>query len=623
MNRDQSGRSRLLSIQIVVVIGAAILIGKAFTLQLLNNSFRSRAQVIAIDKTTVYPSRGVLFDRNGKLMISNSPMYDLMVTFKQVDPNMDTLKFCQLLDIDTATFIKNLNKDWNNIRFAKSKPFVFLKKLSVPTFAKLEEHLHEFSGFYPVLRNIRGYPVAAGAHLLGYISEVSPRDIKNGEGVYSPGDYIGTIGLEKQYEQYLRGAKGYKYELKDNLGRIVGSFENGKKNIDPVGGSDLTTAIDIDLQAYAEWLMAGKVGSVVAIEPSTGEILTMVSTPTYDPNLLIITRERGKILSELLKNPEKPFFDRATMAKYPPGSIFKPIVGVIGLNEGVIRKSSSFKCQMGYYYAGRTYGCHRHGPVRDLANAVQISCNSFFFNTIRNIIDQYGFYNPQKGLDRFTTDIHKFGLGNKLGIDFPNENAGNIPTSAYYDKIYPKSKGSWKSPTVMSIGIGQGEIQLTSIQMANLAAIIANRGYFYTPHLVTKMSDGTPIDPKYTSKNSVDIVPKNFKSIIKGMRDAVLSGTATLANIPGVDICGKTGTSQNRGKDHSVFFAFAPRNNPKIAIAVYVENAGWGSSYAAPIASLVAEKYIKGSISESRKALETRMHETAITTINTVQENAH
>ena len=618
MKEGPNDRSRLQSIQIVMVVGALILIGKAFSLQLINNAFRSRAQAIAIDKTTTYPSRGVLLDRNGKLMISNNPMYDLMVSFKLVDANMDTTKFCKLLDIDKKTFVKNLNKNWKDVRFAQSVPYVFLKKLSVPTFARLSEHLHEFPGFFPVLRNIRGYPVNAGAHLLGYISEVSPKDIKKGEGVYTAGDYIGAIGLEKQYEKYLRGKKGYKYQLKDNLGRIVGSFKDGAQDVDPISGSDLKTSIDIDLQAYAEWLMEGKVGSVVAIEPQTGEILTLVSTPTYDPNLLIITRERGKIMKNLLKDPQLPFFNRAIMAKYPPGSVFKTLVALIGLNEGVISRNTGFKCNLGYNYAGHTYGCHAHSPVRTVDHAVQISCNSYFFQTLRKIVDQYGFYNPDKGLDRFVKDITKFGLGHRLGIDFPNESNGNIPTTAFYDKVYPKEKGSWKSPTIMSIGIGQGEVQLTTMQIANLAAIIANRGYFYTPHLVTNISNGTPIDSAYTVKRSVDVDEKHFGPVIHGMQMAVEAGTAPLARIPGLTVCGKTGTVQNttkNGKDHSVFFAFVPKDDPKIAIAVYVENAGWGGSFAAPIASLVAEKYVNGEIHETRKALEIRMNETVIKTV--------
>ncbi|HHB79683.1 MAG TPA: penicillin-binding protein 2 [Saprospiraceae bacterium] len=621
MKKGANDRKRLLAIQVVMTIGAFVLIAKATSLQLINNAFRSRAQAIAIDKTTTYPSRGILLDRNGKLMISNNPMYDLMVTYKLVNPHMDTAKFCELLDIDKSTFVKNMNKDWKDVRFSKSVPFVFLKKLSVPTFAKLQEHLHEYPGFFPVLRNIRGYPVHAGAHLLGYISEVSPKDIEKGNGIYSPGDYIGAIGLEKQYEKYLRGKKGYKYQLKDNLGRIVGSFKDGAQDVDPVSGSDLKTSIDIDLQAYAEWLMAGKVGSVVAIEPKSGEILSMVSTPTYDPNLLIITRERGKTLSKLLKDPQLPFFDRSIMAEYPPGSVFKTVVSLIGLNEGVIKRNTGFVCNHGYFYAGHLYGCHGHRPVHSVDYAVQISCNSYFFQTLRKIVDQYGFYNPDKGLDRFVHDVTKFGLGHKLGIDFPNEKSGNIPTTAYYDKIYPKKLGGWKSPAIMSIGIGQGEIQLTTLQIANLAAIMANRGYFYTPHLVTEISDGTPIDSIYSVKRSVDIDRQYFEPVIHGMQMAVEAGTAPLARIPGVTICGKTGTVQNaHKKDHSVFFAFAPKDDPKIAIAVFVENAGWGGSYAAPIASLVAEKYIKGEIDPSRKALETRMHETVINTIEKKDE---
>ncbi|MBK8557676.1 MAG: penicillin-binding protein 2 [Lewinellaceae bacterium] len=475
-------------------------------------------------------------------------------------------------------------------------------------YARLQEQLYKYPGFFVQVRNIRGYAYKVGAHLLGYINEVDQRDIDQGNGVYSSGDYIGAAGIEYEYESYLRGKKGVSFQLKDNLGRIVGRLENGDRDSAAVSGSDLITGIDIDLQEYGELLMQNKTGSIVAIEPKTGEILAMVSAPTYDPNLLMMTQTRGEIFSKLLTDPLKPFFDRTVMAKYPPGSIFKTVVSLVGMQEGTLNPNHGIACHGGYFYAGRTYGCHHHAPVNNAVDALGYSCNTYYFTEFRNIVDKFGFSNPQKGLDVFGKYCHEMGLGEQLQIDYPNESRGNIPDSKYYDGIYPRNRGGWRSPTIMSVGIGQGEVQLTTLQMANLAALIANGGYWYPPHLAKKFKDNRTIPERFLKKREVSIDPAYFKIVQEGMAQCVIKGTARACAIPDIQVCGKTGTSQNpHGDDHSVFFAFAPKENPKIAIAVYVENAGWGSSYAAPIASLMIEKYLNRSIRPERLPMEERM----------------
>jgi penicillin-binding protein 2 len=591
------------------VLGALALLGKAMYIQLFDETYSVRGTTAGIDKITVYPSRGLIYDRNQNLLVNNIPVYDLLVTYNRLDPEMDTTEFCKLLGIDKATFKENIEKDWASPRYSKVVPYVFLSRIPADTFARFQERLYEFPGFYPQVRNIRAYPYPNAAHLLGYIREVNQEEVDKSGGNYIPGDYIGAAGLELSYEDQLKGTKGIKFVLKDKFGREVGGYKEGTLDTLPISGKDLVSTIDIDLQAYGEFLMQGKTGSIVAIEPSTGEILAMASIPTYDPNKLSINSNRGKAFQELLEDPRLPFFDRTVMAKYPPGSIFKTVVGLVAMQEGVITPQTGFSCSNGYYYNGRLYGCHSHVYPGNVATAIQHSCNSYFWQTFRRIIDKKDFYKPKEGLDLFNDYVYQFGLGNELGIDFPREKAGNVPTSSYYDKVY--KKGGWKSPTIMSLGIGQGELQLTSLQMANLAAIMANRGYFYTPHLVKGYKNfSIDIDTTYTRKHQIDINKEYFEYIVEGMERVVTSGTATGAYISDISICGKTGTAQNpHGEDHSVFFGFAPRDNPKIAIAVYVENAGWGSSYAAPIASLMIEKYLRadGKISPYRQYLEDRM----------------
>ncbi len=607
-NYTDNYRNRFRIIQIVFFIAAATLLIKALFLQVIDNTYRDKASSVAISKYVKYPSRGLIYDRQQRLLVNNEPIYDLMVTYNQLSPEMDTAYFCQLLGINKKAFEKRLSKNWRSKQYSKSVPFVFMSKIPVDLYAKFQESLYEFPGFFVQVRNMRKYPYKRGAHVLGYIQEVTPKQIKSSEGAYALGDYIGASGLELAYEQELKGKKGVNYLLKDNLGRVVDKYKDGALDSAAVSGTDIISSIDIELQQYGEELMANKTGSIVAIEPSTGEILAMVSSPSYDPNLLSLHRDRGNAFKQLLEDTLKPFFDRSVMAKYPPGSIFKTVISLVALQEEVILPNQYFDCNMGYYYNGRTYGCHDHPPLYGVVAALQHSCNSFYFQTFRRIIDKPGYTQPEIGLANLNSYLDRFGLGHSLGTDYPNEGKGFIPDPAYYDKLYPKSKGGWRSPFIMSLGIGQGEIQLTTLQMANLAAIMANRGYYYPPHLIKEFSNNLPIPKQYTTRKEVGIDAKHFIPVVEGMQRVVTAGTGWTANVPGLDICGKTGTSQNpHGKDHSVFFAFAPKDDPKIAIAVYVENGGWGTTYAAPIASLMIEKYLKGEISNPRQWVENNM----------------
>ena len=606
-------KDRQYTIQILIAIIVIVLIGRAFYLQVFDTQVRERASATAIEKSTVFPARGLIYDRNDKLIINNDAIYDLMVTFNQVNPGMDTTKFCTLLNIDKAQFLEYLQKDWKLRRFSKDIPFIFLNKISPEIFTRFQESLYEFPGFFLQLRSTRSYPYAVGAHVLGYISEVNADQVGRYNGKYVKGDYIGSSGLEKEYERNIAGQKGIAYLLKDNLGRYVGPYKNGGLDSMAVSGKDVVTSLDIELQKYAEELLKGKSGAVVAIEPSTGEILAMCSGPTYDPNLLTINKARGKAFQELLLDSRKPFLDRTVMAKYPPGSIFKTLVALIGLQEGVLYAGRSMGCAHGYHYNNLFINCHCPGFSANLPQAIGYSCNNYFCNVFRDIVDKYGFSNPKQGYEAFLQHVYDFGLGHPLGIDYPNENAGYIPTVARYDRMYPKDGGGWRSPTIVSLGIGQGELQLTTLQMANLAATIANRGYYYPPHLVKSFKDGTAIPERLSVKHKTRIDAQHFETVVDGMEFCVTNGTARNAAVPGTQMVGKTGTVQNphnRNKDHSVFFGFAPKYNPQIAIAVYVEYGGWGASFGAPIASLLVEKYLNKNC--SRKELEMRMKLTTL-----------
>lgn len=603
-------RHRQYTIQVVFFGSALLLILKALQLQVLDLSFQDRANAAVIDEVIEYPSRGVIFDRNGEYLVENDASYDLMVTYNQIDPEMDTQKFVRLLGIDTAYFRKALDKNWRSGKYSKSVPFVFLSKISPETFGAFSESLPEFPGFFEQLRNVRDYPYPNAAHVLGYIREVNSKEIKKYGEVYQSGDYIGASGLELAYEDSLRGEKGVRYVLKDNLGREFGKYKNGSFNVSPVSGKDLVSTIDIDLQVYGEELMQNKVGSIVAIQPETGEILAMVSSPTYNPNLLTINKDRGKAYAQLAKDEHKPFFDRSVMAQYPPGSLFKPLVALVAMQEGVLQSNRTISCAGAYYFNGiRLTGCHGHQTCTNVSKGIQVSCNAYFVTVFRDVVDKYGFYNPQIGLDTFNNYLDRFGIGRKLGLDFPREQKGNYPSSEYYNKWFKGQR--WNSIWIRSLGIGQGEMLMTNVQMANLASTLANRGYYYVPHLIKGIREADNVtleEPR--ERIDVGIDQKYFPTVIDGMELVVSSGTAWRAYLPDIKICGKTGTAennQNNQKDHSIFMAFAPKDKPEIAIAVYVENAGAGGVVAAPIASLMIEKYIRGYISNPRVYVENQM----------------
>ena len=595
----------------IIILAAVLLLVKVASIQIFNSSYHEKAEATTLDKRTLYPSRGLIYDRNGKLIVYNNPIYDIKATYNQIDADMDIDLFCQLLEINRDEYETRLNKDWSNPQFSKSVGFTFMQNVSPTVFTRFQEFLHEFPGFYFELRNVRGYREPNAAHLLGYISEVDKQIVANSEGAYTQGDYIGITGVEQRYEPYLRGEKGVAYVFKDNLGRVVGNVNDGKLDSSAVSGRDIILGIDLELQKYGEALMQGKKGSIVCIEPETGEILSMVSSPGFDPELLTIHKGRSDAFNMLLQDTTKPLFDRSLMAAYPPGSIFKPILALIAMEENVLQPNRSIPCAGGYNYKYFHYGCHNHPTAYNVQTAIQHSCNSYFFQVFRDVVELDGFQQPDLGLTKLNSYLAQFGLGHTLGIDVPNEKPGNLPGVGFYDRLY--GKGRWRSTYILSLGIGQGELQLTTLQMANLAAIIANRGYYITPHAVKRFRDGTPMPGMVTKKHTVGVAPGHFEPVVVGMNRAVKAGTAVSANIPGIEVCGKTGTSQNpHGKDHSVFYAFAPADNPKIAIAVYVENAGWGGTVAAPIASLMIEKHLNGDIMASRKWLEQRMLEMVI-----------
>lgn len=598
-------RRRIL--QVVIVLGALALIFRAFQIQVLDESYQQQQSFR--QAITLYPSRGFIYDRNGKLLVHNLATHDLMVTYEQVrKANIDTLLFCRLLGIGRETFERNLNKDFRDKHFSIRKPFEFMTKIPSDSFALFEEHLFQFPGFEAVRRHVRGYPVSTGAHVLGYISEVTPKQIEQYAGAYRQGDYIGASGLELFYEPQLRGVSGVKHVLKDKWGRIQGQYKNGAFDLPAQSGFDLVSTIDLDLQQYAEYLMQNKRGAVVVIEPATGEILAMVSSPAYDPNLLSIDRDRRGAFQMLMQDSTKPLFNRALMARYPPGSIFKTIMAAIALQEGVITPDYGVGCGGGYHYGSLRVGCHGHPSAANVATAIQFSCNAYFCQTYKEIVNMYGYNHPDKGLDRLVEHLNAFGLGRKMGVDIAGEIAGSIPTSAMYNKRY--GVGQWKFSNGISVGIGQGELEITPLQMANIVAIIANRGFYYIPHFAKELKGDTSNTlARYRERQYTKVYPAHFEPVIEGMERVVIAGTGRRARISDITVCGKTGTVQNpHGKDHSTFIAFAPRDNPQIAVAVFVENAGFGSTYAAPITSLLIEKYLRGEIRDpARQAMEKSM----------------
>lgn len=602
-------QSRQKILQAVVILVGIILLFRCFQLQIWDKSYQQKQSFRQI--ITQYPSRGLIYDRNDSLLIYNIALYDLQVTHESVRRgNIDTLKFCRLLGISPEQFNVNMEKDWSDIKFSKRKPFDFMTKLNPDSFARFEEHLFEFPGFESIIRNVRGYPVNIGAHFLGYISEVTSKQIEKNKKLYKQGDYTGASGLELAYEKQLMGERGERHVLKDKWGKVQSRYKGGTLDKSAKSGYDLVTTIDLNLQRYAEILMQNKIGAVVAIEPSTGEILAMVSSPTFDPTILAIDKNRGAAFALLAADSTDPLFNRALMAQYPPGSIFKTVIAAIGMQEGAIKADESIPCPGGFIMGNLRVGCHGHGATSDVSSAIAYSCNNYFCQTYRNIVNLYGYDFPEKGMNKLIEHLRAFGLGRKIGVDLPGEMSGNIPSVAYFDKRY--GKGLWRFSNSVSVGIGQGEMQITPLQMANITAIIANRGYYYIPHLAKEFrGDKSDVLKRFKEKQYTKVHPRHFESIVDGMEMVVLAGTAINAAIPEISVCGKTGTVQNpHGIDHSTFIAFAPKENPKIAIAVYIENSGFGSTFAAPIASLIIEKYLRKEIeSEMRKLLEKSMIE--------------
>lgn len=594
-----------------IVIIAAIFLVRLFDLQINDEKYKRSADSNAFLKKTVYPSRGLIYDRNGELVVFNQPAYDVMLIPRDVQP-FDTLDFCATLNITKEQFDKRITdmKDRRlNPGYSSYTPQRLITQLSAQDYGRLQEKLYRFPGFFIQKRILRQYKHPTAANVLGNIREVSGDDIKRDD-YYSPGDYTGDLGIEKSYESHLRGVKGVEILIRDARGRIQGRYEDGANDVEPISGRDLRLSLDIKLQQYAESLMVGKRGAVVAIEPATGEVLCMVSMPNYDPTLLV-GRQRGENYRKLVNDDSWPLFDRALMGAYPPGSTFKPTQGLIFLQEGIIDLSTAYPCSHGYINGGLRVGCHAHGSPLPLKPALQTSCNAFFCLGFKAMIDRRSKYGSSaKAFEIWKNHLVSMGYGYKLGIDLPSESRGFIPNAKFYDKFY--SEGHWSANTIISVSIGQGEILATPLQIANLGATIANRGWFVTPHVVKEIQD-TVMDAEILKRRYPTVESHHYADVAEGMRMAVTGGTCRRAAIPGIEVCGKTGTAQNpHGKDHSAFMGFAPYQDPKIAVAVYVENGGWGATYGVPIGSLVMEKYLTGTIAPERKYMEEQMMNSSI-----------
>jgi penicillin-binding protein 2 len=588
-----------------IIIGFFLLIGliyiaRLFYVQILVDKYILSANNNVLRYITQYPARGLIFDREGHLLVYNEAAYDLMVIPKQVR-HPDTAALCDFLGITREEFLEKLAKAR---AFSPYRPSVFEAQITRESYGYLEEKLFRFPGFYVQPRTLRKYTYPVAAHTFGYIGEANP-DLIAKNPYYRSGDYVGINGIEKTYEEVLRGKKGMKIRVYDVLNRDKGSFREGKYDTASIAGTDLYSTLDAELQQYGELLMTNKKGSIVAIEPSTGEILAIVSSPGYDPNLLAGNIRRKNYATLLADTVYVPLFNRALMAMYPPGSTFKLVDALIGQQEGVLTYATRYPCGGGFSLGnGKQVGCHPHPSPTDLIGSIQISCNSYYCRAFRAIIDNKKFPNTRQSYEHWRKMVMSFGFGKRLGIDISGELNGNIPTPEYYDKYHGKNR--WRSMTIISLGIGQGEIGITPVQLANLSALIANRGWFITPHVIRGIGKPDSLSVKFREKRQVMVNPGYFDPVIEGMARVVTEGTATGAKLDSITICGKTGTAQNpHGKNHSIFIAFAPREHPKIAISVVCENAGYGAAWAAPIASLMIEKYINDTI--RRKDLEDRM----------------
>ena len=586
-------------------VAAAVLLGKIFTLQLVSSQYKEDADRNSTVYETIYPTRGVIYDRNGVVLVGNKIAYDILVNPREVQA-FDTLQLAAVLEV-TPEFIRKKMEE-----YAKRKASIgfqdvtMLRMVPAETYLRFDEVKYRFPGFKGQVRGVRYYPVNAGGNLLGYVSEVDQDYIRRSDGLYRSGDYAGMTGIEVAREADLRGEKGYHIYLRNSRNQIEQPYKDGAEDKEAVPGRNITTTIDATLQQYGQQLMQNKVGSVVAIEPSTGEILALVSSPGIDVEQL---SDIGRHYAEIAGNPYKPMYNRAVQASYPPGSVFKLVNGLIGLQEGVLRPETMYSCNHGYHFgAGHKLGCHGHKSPLNMEESIMMSCNAYYCYVLKNILDNRKWENVAEGLDHWNEYVQSFGFGRKLGSDFPAELSGSIPTSRTYNRSY--GRGRWNSTTVISLSIGQGEILATPMHLANLCATIANRGHYYIPHIV-KASEGVEIDPRFYQRQYTMVDTVHFPKLIRGMWRAVnsgpgMGGTAWIAHIDSLDVCGKTGTAQNpRGADNSVFICFAPMDNPRIAVAAYVENGGFGATYAAPIASLMVERYLKDTV--RRHALEERM----------------
>jgi penicillin-binding protein 2 len=578
-------------IQALFIVMAIGLLGRLYYVQLIDPQYTVSAKTNVQRTVARYPGRGPILDRNLKVLVTNEPVYDIMVTPRDVKP-FDTLKFCKLLGIDKDGFDKRWKKA---LTYSRARSSAFEKQLPVELYAPFQEHLSEFPGFQAVERSVREYPDSVAAQFLGYTDEVNDDDIKRSHGYYHRGDYIGRTGVEKSYENLLRGQRGVETSLYDSRGVKKESYLNGLLDTPAVAGERLISSLDIRIQKLGEKLMQNKVGSIVAIEPATGEILCFVSTPTYDPNLMV-GREHGNNSAALNQNPYHPFFIRPIQAYYPPGSSFKPLSALIALQEGIITPQTSFDCTGTYWAGNHPVHCEvRHGVV-NLETGIAVSCNTYFCNVFDKLMNKNGTSNTRSNYIDWRNRVSKFGYGVKLDVDLPHEGKGYVPDTSRYDKVFKSKK--WRSSTFISLAIGQGELEATPLQLANIDCIIANKGYYYEPHLIKQIGDNKVVRPEFTVKHDVGIDSVYFKPVIDGMQAVVERGTAAGSRISGINMVGKTGTAQNpHGKNHSLFVAFAPRDHPRIVVAVVVENSGQGADWAAPIASFIVEKYLRNNIS--------------------------
>ena len=581
----------------VAALIIAVYIIRLFTLQITSDDYKKSADSNAFLKKIEFPSRGIITDRHGKLLVFNQPAYDIMVVMNEAKGRLDTLDFCKTLNITREEFdrrmatIKDRNKNPGYSRFTQQ---LFFSQLAEEDFSVFQEKMFQYPGFYIQRRTIRQYQYPFAAHVLGDIGEVSTADIEEDD-YYQPGDYIGKLGVERSYERQLRGQKGMQILLRDAHGRVQGRYQQGKFDRKPVAGKNLTLGLDADLQALGERLMEGKIGSIVAIEPQTGEILCMVSSPSYDPRMMV-GRQRSKSHHALSQNVWKPLLNRSIMGQYPPGSTFKTTQGLTFMTEGIIHPTqTAYPCQHGFNYRGLHVGCHGHAAPLPLIPALSTSCNGYFCWGLYYMIGSRKYGSVQQAMNTWRDYMVSMGFGYRLGVDLPGEKRGLIPNAEFYDKAY---KGSWNGLTIISIAIGQGEVNATPLQIANLGATIANRGWFITPHVVKKIQD-EPLDSLYTQKRHTMASREAYDYVVQGMRASATGGTCHELAKYDFMACGKTGTAQNRGHDHSVFMGFAPMDNPKIAVAVYVENGGWGATYGVPIGGLIMEQYINGKLSES------------------------